>query len=283
MLGMNRLELSRRQMGYLARDVLDEVCEVHGCQLFGKAVPSPEGGKYLRFCPVCTQEGIDARNQELASQTSALEVLKQRKNAIFHSLSKIPWELEGATFANYDCPEAAAKLALDFTKRATRHYFTGGDGNVIMTGQPGVGKSHLAISMLRCLNEQHGLYDDPKSCVFMPTARLFSDLKAAINTHDTEVKANVARLKQELIACDYLVLDDLGKESSYSLELKRANEWVQSILFEILDSRRRTIITTNFYPEQLQKIYDPALFDRVFKGDRSLRHRMGETLTSRRS
>lgn len=280
---MNGLKLNQRHLGFLARDVLDETCDKHGCQLFGKTVPVPGGNKRLVFCPQCTQEGIEAKKEALSAQVSVSDLKRFKKQAVFEKFSMVPFELSEATFDNFDSGELAAREALTFAKKATRHYFTGGFGNVIMTGQPGVGKSHLGISMLRCLDEQHAAYEDYKSCLFMPVARLFSELKKGINSRDDELKNRLARLRQELIDCDYLVLDDLGKESSYSLELKRANEWVQSVLFEILDSRQRTIITTNFYPESLEKIYDPALLDRIFKGQRDLRHRMGGQLRSRRS
>ena len=46
---------------------------------------------------------------------------------------------------------------------------------------------------------------------------------------------------------------------------KQANEWRQRVLFKILDNRQTTIINTNLTSQEIKRIYDPALADRIFK------------------
>ena len=69
-----------------------------------------------------------------------------------------------------------------------------------------------------------------------------------------------------LVKADYLFLDDFGKESTFGRQTKEANEWKQTILYQILDERDTTIINTNLTGEQMQKVYDRSLVSRVMKG-----------------
>ncbi len=69
-----------------------------------------------------------------------------------------------------------------------------------------------------------------------------------------------------LINCDYLILDDLGKESTIGNTIKSASGWAYTFLFNILDNRTNTIINTNFSRAELMKIYDAAFVDRIIKG-----------------
>lgn len=265
---------SQKQMDFLRHDVLDERCEKHGCQLYGKQIPT----KYMTFCPECTTEDIQVRNMELA-RYSAQDIERYRTHGLLERASLISPELRTATFETYCCDTVWHKEALGFAQKATRHYYTGGAGNVVFGGQPGVGKSHLSLSMLRCLNDQFAKSGNFKTAIFMPVAQLFSKITASMKGEGDFTEARAIEL---LTGCDFLVLDDFGKESSYSLSVKPANDWKQSVLFNILNNRERTIITTNFNSKQLAQIYDSALIDRLFRGDESLRYRFNEKMTSRR-
>ena len=63
-----------------------------------------------------------------------------------------------------------------------------------------------------------------------------------------------------------LVLDDLGSEASFKRESREASEYVQQVLFGVLNKRSRTIITTNLSSKELSEIYNPKLLSRMYKG-----------------
>ena len=144
-----------------------------------------------------------------------------------------------------------------------RDYVKGETGNVIITGPPGVGKSHLSIALASSLNDKFKDIGSPKSIIFVSATRLFTEIENSFGgkgdfteSHAVEMLSNV----------DYLFLDDLGKESSMSDTLKQANEWRQRVLFKILDNRQTTFINTNLSSSDIKKIYNSALADRIFKG-----------------
>uniref|UniRef100_UPI00403F2184 hypothetical protein n=1 Tax=Lentilactobacillus hilgardii TaxID=1588 RepID=UPI00403F2184 len=69
---------------------------------------------------------------------------------------------------------------------------------------------------------------------------------------------------------DLLVLDDLGAEASFKRFDKhnpaQASEYVQRVLYGIVNGRNRTIITTNLSSEQLSTMYNPKLVSRLYTG-----------------
>jgi DNA replication protein DnaC len=99
-----------------------------------------------------------------------------------------------------------------------------------------VGKTHLAVGVLRRLVQERGVKG------------LFCDyrelLKSIQNSYNPQVQTTELELLKPVFAAEVLVLDDLGAQ--------KPNEWVWDTVALILNSRYNdkltTIITTN-YPE----------------------------------
>jgi DNA replication protein len=112
---------------------------------------------------------------------------------------------------------------------------TAGRG-LMFAGSIGVGKTHLAVGVLRRLIQERGVRG------------LFCDyrelLKSIQNSYNPQVQTTELELLQPIFAAEVLVLDDLGAQ--------KPNEWVWDTVALILNSRYNdkltTIITTN-YPD----------------------------------
>ena len=50
-------------------------------------------------------------------------------------------------------------------------------------------------------------------------------------------------------------------------DIKQGNSWVQKVLYQILENRTNTIITTNYGGAHLKKLYEKSLVDRITKGN----------------
>lgn len=133
--------------------------------------------------------------------------------------------------------------------------------NTILSGVPGVGKSHLSMAMLQAINK----HADPMiSCLFVSTNDLFRLIKSSFGNPDSKyTELNMTTL---LSSVDLLVLDDLGSEASFQRKDREAKNYTQSVLFGILNARQRTVITTNLNSDDLEDIYNAKIISRLYKG-----------------
>ena len=73
---------------------------------------------------------------------------------MFAKESIIPTDLKNATIGNFEIHTEQDSAAVNFARRITLEYVKEQyEGNTIISGPPGVGKSHLAVGIAKTLNE----------------------------------------------------------------------------------------------------------------------------------
>ena len=181
---------------------------------------------------------IDAQGQWVSRACECQEMEREERRL---AAAHIPERYRHYTLDGY---ETAFRGADDSLKRAhlTARKFveaypvdTAGKG-LLFTGSIGVGKTHLAVGVLRRLVVERGVRG------------LFCDyrelLKSIQNSYNPQVQTTELELLQPVFAAEVLVLDDLGAQ--------KPNEWVWDTVALILNTRyndkQTTIITTN-YPD----------------------------------
>src|SRR5690349_15279768 len=138
---------------------------------------------------------------------------------------------------------------------------------LFFVGDPGVGKTHLAVAILRQVILTRGARG-----IFYDTRDL---LKLIRGTYSNEVKTTELDVLKPVMDADLLVLDDLGAE--------KTSEWVEETLNLIVNTRyneRRTTIFTSNYPD-LPPDTNPGvvtLHDRIGFRMRSRLHEMCDFL-----
>ncbi|WP_367368242.1 ATP-binding protein [Schleiferilactobacillus harbinensis] len=238
--------------------VLDEMCPKHPQQ---KMVQLPGQAP---FCPICTASAIEQRTQGVI--TRHMEKRHERTTKDVLRLDSIFDDPDAAscTFANYVIQpntEAAANRA-KARQIAGKYLHNDYQANTILTGNPGTGKTHLAMAMLHAVNDN---IKPEAACLFVSINELVRRVKDSFNNRGSwYTEENVTRL---ISTANLLVLDDLGSEASFKRDNTEASDWVQQLLFGLLNKRRgRTIITTNLTSKQLTKIYNPKLLSRMYWG-----------------
>lgn len=107
-------------------------------------------------------------------------------------------------------------------------------------GGVGTGKTYNAAGVASVL------LDRGEHVVFTTSIELFSAIQG---TFDDSSPAQTASVKRRYLACEALVLDDLGKESQ--------SAWTLMTLFELLNARyeamRSTVITSQYTMEELER------------------------------
>lgn len=253
-------------------------CEKHGCQVQRSKVKISGSEQIIAICPECEKEEI-LKMESLLRQEAKIQALLSHTYKVFERESIYSQELSDKTLENYVADNPTNEQALNFMKRMLRDYLKFETGNVILSGPPGIGKSHLSIGLAKALNEQSKECENPKSVIFISTSALFNKIEESFNGRGDFTENYAVDLLSKV---DFLFLDDLGKESSMSANLKEANDWRQRVLFKILDSRQTTFFNTNLSSNDIKTIYNQALADRIFKGASKHIFKFPEDMESRR-
>ena len=106
---------------------------------------------------------------------------------------------------------------------------------LLLEGQPGVGKTHLAVAVLKQVIERTGARG-----LFYDTRDL---LRVIRSTYDPSIRTTELEILRPVMTADLLVLDDLGAE--------KTSEWVEETMNLIVNTRynerRLTIFTSNYH------------------------------------
>lgn len=134
-------------------------------------------------------------------------------------------------------------------------------GFLILLGNPGLGKGHLAVASMKCVGR--GLY--------ITHPDLLTELRASYTTHTTE------QLIEKYRHTPFLVLDELGVSGGGKDE--------QPLLYQILsarhDSKLATVITSNEELPTLKDILGHRIMDRI-REDYMLCYFKGESHRSKK-
>ena len=124
-------------------------------------------------------------------------------------------------------------------------------GNLLLTGDPGLGKTFLSACIAREVS------DEGYSVVYDTATHIFDRFEAQKFGREggESVSADVSRI----LECDLLILDDLGTEMTTA--------FVQSALYQIVNSRllerRSTILSTNLKAAELERRYSAQIASRI--------------------
>ncbi len=172
--------------------------------------------------------------------------------------------------------EDDAKLvkAMHWANRFVEEYPVEKTG-LLFVGTVGVGKTHLAVGILKALIRDKGV-----PCLFCDYREL---LKSIQNSYNASVQATEMGILRPVFDAEVLVLDELGAA--------RGTEWVEDTVNYLLNTRyndaRTTIITTNF-PDEAEHVRDRRELDplsdaaaRRANRQETLGDRIGERMRSR--
>lgn len=233
----------------------NDLCEKHDTELVKHPDSKP-------FCLICTRERIEQEEQELISKALNSEKDKSRKWLSERSVLS-DTSIKKATFQNFIDQSEEEKLNKKQARLMANDFRQGKYYNVLMSGNAGAGKSHLAMAMLQAINE---FSEEPKKCLFVSVGEIVRKIQDSFNNEESHFtqERTIAMLQEP----DVLVLDDLGAETGKIKTSKAASDFVNRTLVSVLDGRQEkaTITTTNLNSAEVSKMYDDRFISRLYRG-----------------
>jgi DNA replication protein DnaC len=194
----------------------------------------------MAACAVCGDTGFEQVEKDGREFVRPCSCRKPQGSGLdnFLSHSRVPARYEACTLGNFDPCSPSHTRALEKAMRYCEGYpFLGkSEGlGLLLTGSNGVGKTHLAVAVLRELALTKGA-----SGQFWDFHELMREIK---NSYDPTTRTSEYEVLAPVVELPLLLLDDLGAW--------RITDWMNDTLFYILNTRylarRATFITTNFF------------------------------------
>lgn len=246
--------------------VSNQVCQIHGIPMVELKEPKrskgEEDSRMLEpYCSECIQEVIEKHKTQTFEENLNAERYIHTYNVLERD-STIPKEFSEASFDNFLVKTDEERALKDFAENQVQKYLEAMEGNTLITGGTGIGKSHLCLAMARAINEGYKEKGEPVSVLFVSLTDIIAKIKGGWNYNGGASLPEHEAIEM-LIRPDYLVLDDLGAKNA---EIRPKSDWEQDLLFSVLDKRTRTIINTNLTGKELRTVYNSRNYSRILKG-----------------
>ena len=150
--------------------------------------------EYITIARKCSQE--NSAYEDFLQQLAELEVQHRTAAAIERRLKQacFPMVKEMSNYKFADVPKLNKKYILDLA----RCQFVDKRANLVLTGPPGVGKTHLAIAFGR------------EACRRGYKVRFFT-ASELVNTYvEARQERTVLKLEKNISRCDLIIIDELG-------------------------------------------------------------------------
>lgn len=215
-------------------------------------------------CPLCDGTGWKPTEVDGVRRVERCECWREQVKENRLASAGIPKRYQHCTIDNFTAYNESLERAA-FEARCLAEQFPVVSHGLFFEGQPGVGKTHLAVAVLKEVvrtSGARGLFADTRDL-----------LRLIRNTYNPSTRTTEQDVLRPVMTADLLILDDLGAE--------KTSEWVEETMNLIVNTRYSqecvTIFTSN-YPDIPDDTDPNTLLFRIGDRMRSRLHEMCEFL-----
>jgi DNA replication protein DnaC len=213
-------------------------------------------------CPLCDDTGWRPVEDGVTRRVVRCDCWRDNLGRQRLEEANIPTRYRHCTLANFEAYNESLERAVAQARRLAEGFPAVSQG-LFLEGQPGVGKTHLAVAVLKQViqtSAARGLFYDTRDL-----------LRVIRSTYDASIRATEYDVLRPVMTVDLLVLDDLGAE--------KTSEWVDETMNLIVNTRyneRRLTVFTSNYPDIPDDTEPNSLLFRIGSRMRSRLHEMCE-------
>jgi DNA replication protein DnaC len=197
------------------------------------------------ICPKCHGAGMEVVAGKGARPCECRK--KNSQNKLIEK-SKVPKRYYNCHFQSYKVSTPSQQKAFNFASKLAMEY-PAIERGLLLTGTVGVGKTHLAVSIIKALTER-GF-----SSLFYEFGSLLKEIQDSYNPN---TKSSELKILSNVFEAEILVLDEIGAS--------KPTDWVKDTMAHVINTRyndkKLTIFTTN-YPDERKSDKDETLEDRI--------------------
>jgi len=196
-------------------------------------------------CPLCYGTGMEFVT---GKGVRPCQCKKPEAHTRLLKTARIPRRYDTCHFSNYKAMNPSQERAFRFASRLAME-FPAVERGLIFMGSVGVGKTHLAVSILK------GLTERGFNCLFYEFGVLLKEIQGSYNPVS---KASELSVLSPVLGAEILVLDELGAS--------KPTDWVRDTMAHVINTRyndkKLTVFTTN-YLDDPRSPREETLEDRI--------------------
>ncbi len=202
-------------------------------------------------CPECGGSGYSVSKDGTLARCACGALQTHLADQRFRA-ARIPERYLHKSLATFQARDPQRRKILEAAKAYANGFHHHEETGLLFRGKTGVGKTHIAIGILRDIIQKG------HTGIYCNVTELLARLRS---TYEDDAEEAESQVLEEYIACELLVLDDLGNEST--------SAWVLDRLYLLINRRyessRPVIVTTNCNEKELNDKVGPRIASRLYE------------------